>query len=572
MSLLNFDKVIITLDAKGVRLQIDCPFALNDVVRGLPNRRFHSKSKMWLAPIIRSNANHLLNLGDRYKDHVIITPDAREKLEAALERKVWDRNDFPGWYKFAGFDPMPHQLAALNKLYRSDEIALLMEMGTSKTKVLIDIAACSRMEGVIGSLLLVCPIALRKNFMRELKTHCPIPYDAHLYVSEKKMLEWLHTRPDFPILLVGVESLSNGGAYDACIKFLTCAAKPMAAIDESTTIKNPQSIRTKKAWSFKNYTVKRAILNGSPVTRGLMDLYAQFEFLNPDILGVGDWVSFRNRYAVMGGYESKEIIGYQNMDELLDLIEPYTYQALKAEVLKDLPPKQGPFELTVQLTPEQKNIYNLINKKKIIKTGGDDYVIKNSLEKALRLQQVCGGFYAEPNGEGTYRVNAIDGKNPKLSLMLDFLEDKEDSVIIWTPFKHEITMIVGALREKYGHDAVVELHGEVNEEQRDINVYELFEKKKARFLVGNPVVGGMGLTMIACTLMIYFTNSHSFFHRSQSEDRAHRKGQINSVRYYDMVCENTVDEDVRSCLLERLDLADYIRLQLKNRADLIGMD
>jgi len=563
-------KVVVAMDSKKARMEIWCPIYMNDLVRGLPNRRFRPKTKTWIAPIIRSNAQYLLESCANNK-HIVYEAGVEDQLRSALTRKLWAKNDFPGWYKFAGFDPMPHQMEALNKLYRSDEIALFMEMGTSKTKVVIDIAAASRMEGVIGSLLVICPIALRKNFVREMEKHCPIPFNAHLYDTEKKMMNWLGHRHDFPVLLVGVESLSNGGANTSVEKFLNSAAKPMEVIDESTTIKNPQSIRTKKTWDHRKFTTKRAILNGSPVTKGLLDIYAQFEFLNPDILGVGDWISFRNRYAVMGGFENKQIIGYQNIDELMDLIEPYTYQALKSEVLKDLPPKQGPFEITVKMTTEQAAVYKMIDKKHIIKTGGDDYVIQNALEKALRLQQVCGGFVAEPDGEGGYNAIPIPGKNAKLTSMMEFLEDKEDSVIIWTPFKHEIAMIVAALREKYGHDSVVELHGGIDEAQRDHNVYELFEKKIARFCVGNPVVGGMGLTMIACTLMIYYTNTHNFFHRSQSEDRAHRKGQLNSVSYFDMVCEGTVDETVIQSLIAKLDLAEYVRMQLKNRQEITGL-
>jgi SNF2 family DNA or RNA helicase len=134
-------------------------------------------------------------------------------------------------------------------------------------------------------------------------------------------------------------------------------------------------------------------------------------------------------------------------------------------------------------------------------------------------------------------------------------------------------MVCEALRERYGRDAVVEIHGGISENDRDHNVQNLFQTGKARFLVGNAATGGVGLNMTRAELVVYYSNSFSFTDREQSEDRAHRIGQTRSVTYIDIIAEGTVDAAVNQALREKKDVSEFVRTSINDRNDrnLLGM-
>ena len=125
-------------------------------------------------------------------------------------------------------------------------------------------------------------------------------------------------------------------------KFLRCH-RTMMAIDESTTIKNPDAKRSKHICSLGQYAKYKRILTGSPVTKSPLDLFSQCNFLHEDLLECTSYYSFRNRYAVMknhnfGGSRVQLVHSYQRLDELADILKGFSYRVLKEDCL-DLPDK-----------------------------------------------------------------------------------------------------------------------------------------------------------------------------------------------------------------------------------------
>jgi len=254
------------------------------------------------------------------------------------------------------------------------------------------------------------------------------------------------------------------------------------------------------------------------------------------------------------------VIGYQNMDELIELISPFIYQAKKSEVL-DLPPKV--YEVReVEMTTEQSRLYKSMAKSKYIETSSGILTVQTALEKMLRLQEIVGGIltYETLGEKEKFRKELIkfDGVHPKVAEVMDIAESTDESIIVWCVYRPEIAMVTNALRAKYGHDQVVEMHGGIDEEVRHHNVENVFQKKKARFLVGNAATGGVGLTITAATVEIYFSNSFNYVDRVQSEDRAHRSGQTKTVTIIDLVMKDTVDELVVEALSNKQDVAQYV--------------
>lgn len=561
----------VDFDDKRGRFVIRCQVWENDRVRKLPNRRWAKSGNCWHAPAIRANVTAMdLTLGAAN-----FTPAAREKIDGYNSDRKGSRklDAFPVYYPFKR-RPRDKQMEALLHVYGLNTFALFMDMRTGKTKVLIDMAAALRMEGKIDRVLLICPINLRRNWLRELAKDCPFPVDAYLLDSSKPkdFEKWLTNPHDFKWLLVGTESLAAGKAIDLAERYVISSTKVLSAIDESSLIKNPTATRSEKAVSLGRKSEYRGILTGTPLAKNPLDLYMQYEFMDPDIIGLGDYYSFRARYAEMGGYDKKEVIGYNNLDELIELVSPYTYQVRQHEVLTH---EKIPVTIEVELSKEQKALYSELKKKSRLGLEGDDLqmIVQNVLEKALRLQEIAGGFVSYLHTEAELeqlrvvygpgkklprtKRERIPGKNPKIEAVLQCAELYEGQTIIWCKFKDEIYDVCAALRAKYGDDQVVELHGDVEPAQRDINVYELFCGMKARWIVGNAATGGMGLTMSVADNIIYYSNSHNFIDREQSEERGTEDG--GSTLIIDIIATGTIDEHIFESNVQKKDLSEYIR-------------
>lgn len=565
-------------EAKG-RFHIACPFFLNSLPKAIPNRRWDGKNKYWSAPAIRANVEFL---SDKFGPSVAVFSDeARVAIESSLQKYRQSQNTakdtspkFPAWYPFKT-DPRKKQMEALNKVYGNKAIALFMDMRTGKTKVVIDMASALRMQGAADRVLIICPLSIRKNWVREIAVHAPFPVDAFLLDTSKPkdFDKWVGTPHDFKWLLVGVESLAAGSAIKYAERFLLSGIKTIAVVDESSKIKNHSATRSQNCVKLARMAETRIAMTGTPIAHGPMDLFMQFEFLDPDIIGMGDFYSFRNRYAIMGGYEDRQVIGYQNLEELMEIIEPFVFQVRKDEVFPDAPPKIY-VRREVKLNKEQERLYKQMKKDKMVETGSKSLIIQNTLEKMLRLQEITGGIvsYSIPEEQQTakgpkfYR-EYIEGGNPKLDDLMACTEEYDGPTIVWCAYKEEIRLVTDSLRKKYGDDQVVELHGDIDEANRDLNVNVLFQGRKARFLVGNAATGGMGLTMSTAEIEIYFSNTFNYIDREQSEERAFGPDKKNGTVVIDLIAEGTVDEHIVEALSQKKDVAEYVRGSIDDLKD-----
>lgn len=561
----------IDFDEGSGRFRITCPVWDNGRVRALPNRRWYKARSCWVAPAIRANVEALRNL---FKS-ADWTPAARAKLDGFdLERvKAKRLSHWPSFYRFKR-EPRPKQLEALQKTYGLKAIALFMDPRTGKTKVITDMGSALRVEGVIQNMMVLCPVNCKRNWKREIAVDATIPWDIHILEAGggKKFEQWMRSPHDFKCLIVGIESLSaeNSSAVKCAQKYLECMPKVMLAVDESDMIKSHNATRSERIVQLGKSAVIRLIATGTPLTKNPMDLYMQYEFLDPNIIGLGDYYSFKARYAVMGGYEQKEIIGYDNLDELIELVSPFTFQVRQNEVLHHT---RESLLVEVELTAEQRALYADMKKYSAISTGDQAMIVQNVLEKMLRLQEIVGGFvsyqYTEQQLDElrarmgpkaklprTYRV-PIPGRNPKIEAVMQCVEKYPGPTIIWCAFKDEIFAVRDALAAKYGQDQVVELHGDVEDAQRDHGIEQLFKKGKARFVVGNEATGGVGLTMSIAQVMIYYSGTHVFRNRAQSEERATADNK--STLIIDLIANKTTDEVIVASNLQKKDVAEFIR-------------
>ena len=465
-------------------------------------------------------------------------------------------------YKFKT-KPYAHQMTALEKSWNRETFAYFMEMGTGKTKVLIDNLAMLYDKGKVNGALIIAPKGVVGTwYNNEIPTHLPdhIKHETVLWKAAitKKQQEKLDTlfQPgeDLHILIMNVEAFSTTKGVNFAHKFLS-SHRSLMVIDESTTIKNPTAKRTKNILKLAESAVYRRIMTGSPVTKNPLDLYTQCDFLSPWLLDFTSYYAFRNRYAEMKtlhmhGRQVQVVNGFKNLGELSDKLKNFSYRVLKDDCL-DLPDKIF-IKREIQLSPDQRRLYDQMKKEAIAILKGKQSTTVNTLTQLMRLQQItCGHFTADDGA--TQPI-----PNNRITELMDVLEETEGKAIIWAHYQYDITAIIQAVAKKYGEKSIVDYYGLTPQEERQPNIKRFQDDPECRFIVGTPSTGGYGITLTAANTVIYYSNGYDLEKRLQSEDRAHRIGQKKSVTYVDLMADDTVDEKIVQALRKKINIASEV--------------
>ena len=465
-------------------------------------------------------------------------------------------------YKFKT-KPYEHQLNALEKAWNKETFAFFMEMGTGKKKVLIDNMSMLYDKGKINGALIVAPKGVVKTwYEQELPTHLPdhienvaVLWQPNITKKQQEKLKTLYEiETALHILIMNVEAFSTDKGKKFAEKFLSCHESLMA-IDESTTIKNPTAIRTKNILKMRPLTKYRRILTGSPVTKNPLDLYSQFDFLDPYHLDFHSYYAFRNRYAEMAtintrGRSIQVVKKFRNLGELSESIKPYSYRVLKEDCL-DLPPKNFT-KRHIQLTKEQRVLYEQMKKNALAILNGKVTSTVTVLTQLMRLHQItCGHFTADDSSVQEVKSNRVDE-------LMDVLSEIEGKAIIWAHYQHDIKKIIQCISDEYGSGSVVSYYGLTPQEDRQDNIRKFQNDPECRFIVGTPQTGGYGITLTQANTVIYYSNGYDLEKRLQSEDRAHRIGQKKSVTYIDIIAEDTVDEKIVKALRDKINIASEV--------------
>jgi SNF2 family DNA or RNA helicase len=465
-------------------------------------------------------------------------------------------------YKFK-LPPFDHQREALEYGWDRIEFGMFMEMGTGKSKVLIDNIGMLYQAGQIDFCLVIAPKGVYRNWVaKEIPEHMSdaVPHRVIRWVASPNKSQQAEMRSvknkfdGLTIFVMNVEAFSSPKGRTAGEWMgRALGAKGLIAIDESTTIKNHKAKRTKAliniAWEFKY----KRLLTGSPITKSPMDIYSQCEFLRPGLLNYESYYAFQNRYAVinkrtMGAHSFQQIVGYKNLEELTDKIDQFTFRVLKKDCL-DLPEKIYTVRY-VGMTKEQVSMYNQIRKHAmVLLESGEMSTAPAVITQMLRLQQILSGHLKTDDDEMVYfpskRMDALE----------EILEEHDGKSIIWSRFRYDIQQIVARLNQKYGEGYAAAYYGDTSDEDRN-DIVRNFQNPShpLKCFVGNPATAGYGLTLTEANLVIYYANDFNLETRIQSEDRAHRIGQKNNVTYVDLITERTIDEQIVKALRAKIEI------------------
>ena len=537
------------------KFHIKAPYAALEVMRNAAIRRWDKPTDTWVMPPVREIRDYLKRHGARF------VGDAEQAPEQRLTRAPYHGEQHT--YKTT---PYGHQMNANGFLRDIPGAGLFMDPGTGKSKVLIDDFTYQSHMGFVSGLMVVCPNSITGNWADELIIHSPLNLDIHTWSAgqHKQLKRWMDSKPRLTVFVIGVESLSTKSGVDAALAFLK--SRPcMMAVDESSRIKNFKSQRTANIIALGKHAALRRIATGTPATQGPHNLWSQLEFIDKSILDM-DYYPFRNFFCVMGGYKGKQVLAPRNQDILMELLAPYVFRATKAECL-DLPEKVYE-RRRVPLSPFQAEEYDRIY------SGAVGEARTIALVRDLRLHQLLGGFTVRHEAQQTLSAllatdpeaalrmledeqvletitEPIPGPNPRLDELCAYLEEVPGKAVVWCRYRAEVAIVAEALRAMGG---VVEFHGGIERDQRDVNRRAFQTDPEVRYFVGQIATGGIGITLTAASDEVFYSSDWSAENRIQAEDRIHRIGQTNHCTYCDLLAEgNRIDTRIQRAVSRGID-------------------
>jgi SNF2 family DNA or RNA helicase len=420
---------------------------------------------------------------------------------------------------------LQHQVDALRFCCSMKVSALYADTGTGKSKIAIDLAVSRYEAGQIKKVLVFLPVSTKKNFQNQIAQWCTC-----------KELVWK---------LVGHESM--GSSDRTVLEVLGFVdSETQIIIDESHAIKTPTAKRSKRIKQVCEHTSYKLVMTGTPVTDNVHDLYMQYSVLSHEIIGVRDWKKFEERYLIMGGRLGDEIIGYKNIDHLIGLLEPYTYQIAKEECL--ILPAKTFHTHTCALNSKQETLYFAEKERLLEVILSDNFRATDIFHSFTRMQQICSGYHA---GEviGTEKIGLLQ------SIPL------QEKTVFFCKYLFEIDLLVEYLGRRN-----CALFTGCNPAERDSEL-AAFVKGNRQYFVATMQSGGTGLNGLqeVCNEVVFFSNSFSYFHRKQSIGRIDRQGQQRAMIIRDMRTEANIDDKIMRNLARKGNLANEIKQMMLDK-------
>jgi SNF2 family DNA or RNA helicase len=252
----------------------------------------------------------------------------------------------------------------------------------------------------------------------------------------------------------------------------------------------------------------------------------------------------------LGARSVNVVVGYRNLGELSEKIQPFSERVLKDDCL-DLP-KKTYMKRMVTMTGPQEKVYKEMKKYAFAQLDGKQVTTSTVMVQLMRLHQItCGHFTAD---DGT--VQEIPSR--RVDELMDILEEIEGKAVIWSHYQKDVQRLIKEIKKKYGEGSVVDYYGLTPQEERQTNIKKFQEDDKCRFFVGTTQTGGYGITLTAASTMIYFSNGYDLEKRQQSEARIDRIGQEKPMTYIDIIAEDTIDERIVKALRDKVNIANKI--------------
>lgn len=519
------------------RILIRSPFALKDVLKGILGRYWDKVERAWCYPATPFMAGELTTV--LRAAGVSMEPD--EKFLWLLSQMLIPEETKHYSTKTPCFE---HQARGLDMIVRRPGTYLAWEMGTGKTKTVIDAAEVLEMKKV----LVVCPKSVVGNWPTQWRRHG----------DESRTLLHLGTGPVNKRATRLSRAIELGRPFTAIINYEAAWRPPMNKVifgtdwdmvvcDEIHRIKDERGRASKFMYGLRAKAGKTVGLSGTPMPNNPMDLFAQLRFIDPGVFGT-NYVGFRLRYAILGGFQDKNVVAFRNQDDMNRRFFSVADRVEKEEVL-DLPPVTHEM-ITVELGKEARKVYDDIKTSFVARFKSGEIRISNALVELLRLQQITGGMVCIETPDGGKENHEVDWA--KAEALLDLFRDlpKNEPVVVFTKFRHDME-VVHEVARKAGRESA-ELSGSKNE-------IMAWQAEPGITVLGAQIrAGGLGVDMTRARYCVMYSLGFSLGDYEQALARVDRQGQTRKVEYFHLIARDTVDEVVYRALTKKAKVVDEV--------------
>ena len=472
-------------------------------------------------------------------------------------------------------EPYRHQLQEYTDHYQDTERALIWQMRTGKSKVIIDEACRLFLEDKIDTLMIVAPNGVHENWIdNEVRkhiwdsvSHLTWYWDTSLKDNGEHIRKLLQLCSSRRTLRIAAFSSATLASQLLAKKYLVMVqAKSVKGVmlifDEATDFRTPGSKRTKwaRAFSKKPIVKYRRLLTGTPLLNSMLHGYSQLELLRPRFFGFNTFDDFKTRYAEYKVTRTnfQKLVGYKNVDEFKNQLATVSSFINR----EDCPDLTDLINIThnIELHPRQTKAIELYMSKareRVLDIPKDDTFaqIAELTKCFVKEQQIVSGFIGikDEFDNTTYKQLIPHKENPKLKAITKEMRYTEEPIIIWCQFRYDIQLIcklAEALGLSYAH-----YYGKTSiSEKRKIR--QTFNEGKIRVLIGQPQSAGLGLDLSIASKIIWYSHTYNAIVRNQANERATDMKKA-SIELIDFVAP-PIDRVILKALNLKASVAEYL--------------
>ena len=518
----------------------DC-YQYRESIKEIEGRFYDADEKCWVIPLTAQNASTLSLLGASLDESlkelaktarvafVSSCEHRKPRVKAKLFAHQQDAYDF-----------------ALDAFEKGKAVALLADMGTGKSMMTIAITGTLEAEKDVKKMLVVCPKSIVGVWEDEFRKFADYRYALTVLdgTMEKKRSAFNYMQgAALQIIVVN---------YESCWRLeseITKWKPDLIVCDESSKIKTPSASQSKALHRLGRQSKYNIILTGTPITGSPLDIFSQYKFLDDSIFGTSFYL-FRNRYAILGGYQNRMIVGYRHLDELVEKVHSIAFR-IKIEDAVDLPPFIDETR-AITLEPKAQSLYRMLEQDCYAELANGEVTARNVLTQLLRLAQCTGGFIRDDIKSEAQQVSGA--KLDALEDIIDTCLDEEKKVVVFARFVPEIEAIAAMLKKK--KIGYAQIYGATTDRADQVKKFQ--EDAEVKVFIGQLQTTGMGLTLTAANVAVFYSLDFSYANYEQSRARIHRIGQKQKCLYIHLVGKGTVDEKILNALKHKGDIAQIM--------------
>lgn len=545
----------ITLDHDNNRLCIATSFTNKDKCKALPGARWSPAIKQWTVPATASAAQAIAQFfpptaAHWYADALTLLSEAETIVQAAAHK---DADDLP-FPAITNLDepPWQHQIRGYHFAKNLTACMLAMKMRTGKTRLTIDLLQ-NRGSKLI---LVVCPNKVIEGevWTRQVQRYCMLKSTVLELAGDSVPMRQRQ--------LVQAVDLNRvrGEMLFVCLNYEAVWREPLAStiltlswdsviLDESHRIKKPGGKASLFFSRLGDKAPHRLTLTGTPMADKPLDVYGQYRFLDKGIFGTS-FVNFRARYAVMGGFGAKQVIGYQNQEELHRKFYSIAYRVLTEDVL-DLPEKQDIFSYCT-LSAYAMQLYKELEAEFVTAVDNGTVTASNVLTRILRFQQLSSGYLKKDRdietGEEGEVIRVDHSKQELLASLLEELADDEP-VVVYCRFHHDLDAV---------HEVASVLGRTSSEVSGRKSEMRAWQNGETTILAVQIQSGSEGNDFSRAHYMFFYSVGHSLSNFEQAYMRIRSSGQKHSCSYYYLVAKGTKDAAIYQALRDKDNIVEAI--------------